>query len=120
MVVITSYHKLIQLIETYMIVMNIDVSDGLVNGAIGTLNNDKIGRKVKSKYIEFMKENKIPVSYVPIVKETVIMTSSAIKVLHMPTHEAFRYQFPLKPAEAMTIHKSQGSTMKQVCLDLKW
>lgn len=32
--------------------------------------------------------------------------------------QAFRKQFPLTPAEAVTIHKSQGSTCESVCVNL--
>lgn len=33
--------------------------------------------------------------------------------------QVYRKQFPLSPAEALTIHKSQGSTYESVCVNVK-
>lgn len=43
---------------------------------------------------------------------------SKIKSFIQETSFSFiREQFPFVPAEALTIHKSQGKTYKQVCID---
>ena len=101
-----------------MITSNIDIQDGLVNGACGTLDkisicnktnvpiylwlnfdNNKVGNIVKSKFTSFMKSNNINANLVPIQKiQTRFNTKSY--------HEIFREEFPVVPAEAITIHKS--------------
>uniref|UniRef100_A0ABD2WVZ8 ATP-dependent DNA helicase n=1 Tax=Trichogramma kaykai TaxID=54128 RepID=A0ABD2WVZ8_9HYME len=113
----------------YMITKNIDVEDGLVNGAYGILQwidyknniepttlwidfgkNKKIGNKAKKahklSYPETDEKNLIPIQ-----KTTVTNT------LKSGVQES-RYQFPITPAEAITIHKSQGETYDNVCLDV--
>ena len=119
----------------YMIVVNIDIADGLVNGNIGMLkfitfnpndnatplilwldfNNPKVGISARVKYAKIMKDRNIDLNLVPILKQTLTMTSLHVKQVH----EAFRTQFRLQPAEAMTIHKSQGSTIKTICIDFR-
>src|SRR3978361_2218148 len=120
----------------YMIVVNIDIADGLVNGNIGMLkfitfinpndnatplilwldfNNPKVGISARVKYAKIMKDRNIDLNLVPILKQTVTMTSLQVRQVH----EAFRTQFRLQPAEAMTIHKSQGSTIKTICIDFR-
>jgi ATP-dependent exoDNAse (exonuclease V) alpha subunit len=119
----------------YVVVKNVQQSDGIVNGAVGRLEhitfdpkNDsecqvlwiqfedaRVGAKARSKWNEFMKSHNIPERCTPIEKDISTMTSSK---KYLRVHEAFRKQFPVQPAEAMTIHKSQGSTIKEVCLDL--
>ena len=124
----------------YMVLYNIDVSDGLVNGAFGILelitfseknnkevllmwlnfNNSRVGNVTKMPYIDYMKANNIPLNLVPIKKETLDMTCSKKGLLsNKVLHEAFRTQFPVTPCEALTIHKTQGLTLPNICLDLR-
>ena len=46
------------------------------------------------------------------------LISSSIFVLQKCQYQIFRKQFPVVPAEALTVHKSQGQTFQEVCLDL--
>lgn len=115
----------------YMITKNIDVSDGLANGTTGVLkhisfddnkkpnilwcdfDSNKIGKFAKSKYLEYMIANDIDEKLVPICK-TIIT-----EFVNNGVFQIYRKQFPVTPAEATTVHKSQGSTYKEVCVDLE-
>ncbi|KAL7302653.1 hypothetical protein TKK_0004714 [Trichogramma kaykai] len=114
----------------YMITKNIDVQDGLVNGAFGLLEwiefnsaeeptiawlnfgNDKsIGRRLKNKYKSTKLESTQTTNLVPITKaDNTINTKTGIVIM--------RTQFPLTPSEALTIHKSQGETYDKACINL--
>jgi len=112
----------------YMITNNIDTNDGLVNGAIGTLKliektNDQIirlwlqfteehvGKHIRQELQNHIRINKIPVNLVPIGQVTL-----SIKIGLKSSSIIARKQFPLTIAEAITIHKSQGSTYKEVAI----
>lgn len=114
----------------YMITTNVDVEDGLVNGAIGELKyieqnedeqqnrttklwikfeNDAIGAalKIKARPAVYSKPGVLQPDWVPISKRSAnIKLSSGIKCK--------RVQFPIVSASALTIHKSQGSTFSEV------
>lgn len=101
----------------YMLTININTNDGLTNGAIGTL------RDIIFEYSDT--ENLIPKTLL-IEYENILIgkdTRSSIKQSKLtPIHlctRTFQYkrkqdlkicrtQFPCIPAEAITIHKSQG------------
>lgn len=109
----------------YIITKNINVSDGLANGVTGILKditfvtkNDKqvpktlwfdfelkkIGIAMKSNFSEKMKKDNIESHLVPIEK---------VSIQAFGKNEFYtitRKQFPVSPAEAMTVHKSQGCT----------
>ncbi|XP_011860233.1 PREDICTED: ATP-dependent DNA helicase pfh1-like, partial [Vollenhovia emeryi] len=108
----------------YMITTNIDVEDGLVNGACGKLrnitfipgteepikiwldfNNNKIGVEKRRQYISYMNENSMEMNLVPISTITVVLN-----INERMGYQIVRQQFPITPAEALTIHKSQGQT----------
>jgi len=129
---------LIKIDIKYMITFNINVPDGLVNGANGALeqitldprnnkeviilwinfNNSKVGNIQRMPYIDYMKRNHIPLHLVPIKKITLDITATRKNLLtHKVSHEAFRTQFPITPCEAMTIHKSQGQTFQRAFID---
>lgn len=116
----------------YMIIVNLDIPDGLVNGATGILKfitmtnvegtqqphilwleflNKNVGKCLSSKWTKYMTQNKIESGLVPIEKYDAILRGQS---------EAFtvvRKQFPVVPAEAITVHKSQGETFENVCVD---
>lgn len=113
----------------YMITCNLDIKDGLVNGACGTLRYIKfnngtpeivfiefppnVGAAAKSEINHIMANEKgFCNDWVPIKMVTNETFSDS------PNVRIFRKQFPLVPAEAMTIHKSQGQTYEFVCVDL--
>lgn len=118
----------------YMLTVNVDVEDGLVNGAIGKLRHieecpaahdnicskrlwlefdtNYVGRLRRVKYGPHIRSKRGVLSdeWVPIELRTVnIKVSSKIK--------CHRQQFPLLLACALTIHKSQGGTFNQIIYD---
>ncbi|KAE8741450.1 hypothetical protein FOCC_FOCC013050 [Frankliniella occidentalis] len=119
----------------YMITYNIDTEDGLCNGATGKLKkidfgqNEKhekkplrvwikfdeqhVGTQARHKHKDIMKARKIPQSWTPIYPIVV-----KIKTRKNCSLKVNRMQFALTLAHAITIHKSQGQTMKQVVVHL--
>ncbi len=120
----------------YMMTVNIDIEDGLVNGACGKLviidygklqktnetvpcrlwikfNEEKTGKKARANFQNVMRNRNIDLSFTPIepVTRQINTRSTNIKVE--------RKQFPLVPSEAMTIYKSQGGTYEKVVVNLK-
>ncbi|CAF4698830.1 unnamed protein product, partial [Rotaria sp. Silwood2] len=120
----------------YMMTVNIDTEDGLVNGACGKLimidygklqktnetvpcrlwikfNEEKTGRKARANFHNVMQNRNIDLSLTPIepVTRQINTRSTNFKVE--------RKQFPLVPSEAMTIYKSQGGTYEKVVVNLK-
>ncbi|CAF1163397.1 unnamed protein product [Rotaria sordida] len=120
----------------YIMTVNIDIEDGLVNGAFGKLimidhgklqktnetvpcrlwikfNEEKIGRKTIANFQNVMRNRNIDLSLTPIepVTRQINTKSTNFKVE--------RKQFPVVPCEAMTIYKSQGGTYEKVVVNLK-
>lgn len=113
----------------YIITTNIDVADGLANGAFGKLvhvefneENDKIirvwmefpgaqriGKKIRKKFARLRVKLKLSHLAVPIE----LRTSNVPLTLNKKV-TAKRRHFPLISACAMTIHKSQGGTFTHV------
>ena len=110
-----------------MLTVNVDVSDGLVNGARGTIEDIiKTGNEVTVLLIKFdhsrvgMKaiaqsqyRSEHPQA-VPISRQEAVFYIGKNKAA-----EASRRQFPLVLAWATTIHKVQGLTMEQIVIDMK-
>ena len=114
-----------------MIICNLNVEDGLVNGTCGTLKYiqlDDKDLKPKILWFEFTSPSigaikrlnskalyhiDINDNWTPLIKFTVDL-SAKIGFKGQLT----RSQFPIIPAEATTVHKSQGSTYEKVCVDL--
>lgn len=115
----------------YDIIINIDVIDGLVNGANGRLKymqyytkvknpailwfdfaNTKVGEKQRKIYKQFY-EDGIDTHWVPIFPITRKFNVGKKFI------EISRTQFPIKQSSAKTVHKSQGSTYNEVIVDLK-
>lgn len=112
----------------YDVSVNIDVLDGLTNGAscvvksieckettsrpaiVWVLFNDrKIGMKRRNQYHHLLGNN-IETNYTPIFE------TKRTFVYNRKTFE--RIQFPLQPSAAKTVHKAQGSTVDEVVIDL--
>ena len=111
-----------------MLTTNVDVSDGLTNGTMGTVSNiivDHVQNAIKVVLVIFDGENvglnaknasiykQINASAVPIMKTQATFTVSGQKSCH-----ASRTQFPLTLAWAVTIHKCQGLTLEEIVVDM--
>ena len=110
-----------------MLTTNVDVSDGLVNGARGEVvhiaansTNSVTHILVKSSNGEFGAKARHASPFnnhsnaVPLTKhETVFLTKGK------RGSEITRVQFPLTLAWATTIHKVQGLTLDEIVVDMK-
>ena len=111
-----------------MITTNIDVTDGLTNGAMGTVANvviDETTGKMSTILVSFdtkhlgqeaMHTNvyhSTNQNAVPIYK-----TQATFPIHKKPLCPATRSQFPLTPAWAVTIHKCQGLTLSEIVIDM--
>ncbi|XP_050309271.1 uncharacterized protein LOC126745458 isoform X1 [Anthonomus grandis grandis] len=122
----------LQLNAKYMISLNIDTKDGLVNGATGALRkieydhnqipnrvwieffDTKTGIDCRNKHKAHMEAHNIPTTWTPILK-----TARAIKIQKGSNVHVERLQFPLLISEGITIHKSQGATYEQVVVHIR-
>lgn len=133
--------KLILKVEAkYMMTINIDTADGLVNGVIGVLkridygrrrdaavnvensgsrkalrlwllfDDEKCGRNLRSSQAPPLRHNvNVPRNWTCIEPHSTVIRRNIKSSIQLN-----RTQFPLVPAEAMTVHKSQGGTYKNV------
>ena len=113
----------------YCISCNVNTQDGLINGAICTMEkiqyiekhsrdipsilwvrftDSEIGQYQRHKYGKFYPD--IDCKWTPIFVEK--------REMFVRNGKAIREQFPLMPAAATTIHKCQGSTLPAVCIDM--
>lgn len=107
----------------YMVTTNINVQDGLYNGAIGHLrhiefqngkaqavyiefDNQRIGAEARGERKLIMEASKINLKWTPIFK-----VKRQFNVLAKGSVQICREQYPLTIAEGRTIHKSQGMTL---------
>ncbi|XP_062557042.1 uncharacterized protein LOC134221891 [Armigeres subalbatus] len=115
----------------YMLTTNVDVEDGIVNGAIGELmhveynegnpqqqaitrlwmafENESIGKmlRVKARPLVYSRPGVLQTGWTPIVKRSANVTlNGGVKCK--------RVQFPVVSACALTVHKSQGGTFSEV------
>ena len=125
--------------KPYMITRNIDTSDGLTNGQIGKLkkiifdknNNNKNSNKllVKRIYLQFennligIKHRQIYAYQNKLDNADPNWISISLTELSMPkivkqnlTFRLRRIQLPVIECSAITIHKSQGATLENVCV----
>ena len=86
-----------------MLRRNIDTTSGLVNGAIGTV------RKITKSCVRVQFDHMSSPYDVEVV---------ASKFMLMKSFYVYRRQFPLIPAAAITIHKSQGLSLDSCMVDL--
>ena len=111
-----------------MITMNIDVSDGLTNGAMGLVTNivtnqhtsnieailvkfdhETIGQDAKRRSMyKNINGNSIPI----------LPLQVSFNVKRKDSFNATRTQFPMKLAWAVTIHKCQGLTLPEIVVDM--
>ena len=112
----------------YEIVLNVNTADGLTNGASCTVKCVQVPPDKKARgviWVQFedndigkstraLGRNKykpgIDHSWTPIVPETRKFTVGR-------NNEVARTQFPLRPASAKTVHRSQGDTVSEIVID---
>ncbi|XP_021963475.1 ATP-dependent DNA helicase PIF1-like [Folsomia candida] len=120
------YHVALRVGLRYMITTNIDVSDGLFNGATGKLtrviekpltNGQKavkivfmefseklVGQLARANNLGLLKQLEIPLHWTPIFSDTRALNSFG----HYQGMQIVRRQIPLVAATAISIHKSQS------------
>lgn len=103
-----------------MIIRNIDVSDGLVNGVIGTVTKI-IEDNLDMKSIEVCFQNKsIGVkSGIKTKNGNLVQICRCEEEMRTLSNKNFvRHQFPIRLAWACTAHKVQGMTTDEIVVDL--
>lgn len=131
------YKLVLRLQARYMVTANVDTTDGIVNGATGRLQridygclkggNDirvrriwvqfddaSVGIDLRQKFHVMATKSGYLATWTPI--ERIIRSFTISKTSNL---QIFREQFPIVPAEAMTVHKSQGGTYSKVVVTLK-
>lgn len=110
-----------------MVTNNIDTKDGLVNGATGILKKldfhiTSYGKKIPIiAWIDFNDENigkktRIKARCQDNILTPIRLIQRSFQYKKKKDATVIRQQFPLIPAEGMTVHKSQGSTFKTVAV----
>mgnify|MGYP007063903041 CR=1 FL=1 len=107
----------------FMVTNNISIADGLVNGAVGVLkhiefgcndevirlwiyfNEAQVGKECRASFLSISRQLKLDSTWTPISK-----VCRNIRPWEKSPAVVTRRQFPVIPAEAITIHKSQGGT----------
>ncbi|XP_046974744.1 uncharacterized protein LOC124541014 [Vanessa cardui] len=121
----------------YMITVNLDTSDGLVNGTTGLLKAIEYGRHITTNerrplrlWLQFdnnvgiATRNKFEVhtrnhhAYIESQWTPLETSTYTVKQWKSSNLKVHRSQFPVVPAEGMTIHKSQGCTMEKIVVHL--
>ena len=118
----------------YMMTINVDTADGLVNGATGRLkliqhspaphskplrvwvhfDDDSVGSRKRMNNKNVQRNLAIPETWTPIEP----ISRVARRRQGGGSLQILRKQFPLVPAQAITIHKSQGDTYSEVAVHL--
>ena len=111
-----------------MITTNINVTDGLTNGAMGTVKNvvtdDRTGKMITilvsfdSKHVgqeamhtsvyKSTKQNDVPI----------YQTQATFPIHNKVSFQATRSQFPLTLVWVVTIHKYQGLPLPEIVIDI--
>ena len=99
-----------------MLLVNIDVTGGLVNGSRGVVT-----RFIECKTLNSKEEEKI--QHRPVVRFSngaeMVMSRHGYEVKDGKYLVATIFQIPLKLAYAITVHKSQGMTLDSAIINLK-
>ena len=111
-----------------MITTNIDVTDGLTNGAMGTVTNvviDQTTGRISVILVAFDSEHvgqeRMYTSVYDSISQNAVVihrTQAKFPVDKKASFQATRTQFPLTLAWAVTIHKCQGLTLSEIAIDM--
>ena len=107
-----------------MLVVNIDVSDGLVNGAIGAVSGIlTTDSQITTILVKFSSEQvgAAAIQKSPYKQEypDAVPISRHEATFRIVRNKATRTQFPLVLSWSTTIHKVQGLTLNQIVVDMK-
>ena len=111
-----------------MITTNIDVTDGLTNGAMGKVTNiviDETTGKISTILVSFdSKHVGQEAMHTSVYHSTnqnavpIYQTQATFPIHKKASRQATRSQFPLTLAWAVTIHKCQGLTLPEIFIDM--
>ena len=111
-----------------MITTNINVTDGLTNGAMGTVTNvviEETTGKMNTILVSFdSKHIGQEAMHISVYKNTnqnavpIYQTQATFPIHKKASCQATRHQFPLTLAWAVTIHKCQGLTLPEIFIDM--
>ena len=111
-----------------MITTNINITDGLTNGAMGTVTNivnDERTGKMSTILVSFhSKHVGQEAMHTSVYKSTnqnavpIYQTQATFPIHKKASYQATRSQFPLTLAWAVTIHKCQGLTLPEIVIDM--
>ena len=109
-----------------MLMRNLDVSNGLVNGVFGTVVKfEEVDNDIVGIYVKFDDDrvNRNPVDKLPpdVPNNTVLIKhfEEPLKEKNTNKSNTTRRQFPLKLGWATTIHKTQGMSVSQLVYDME-
>ena len=111
-----------------MITQNFDVTNGVVNGSIGTLTNirytlNKHGERVaQSCVVHVPNMDGAPMPGLQEKHAPILPDQTVMSFIHPHSNKKCkieRTQLPIVPAFAMTCHKAQGQTLEKVIVDLE-
>ena len=104
-----------------MLIYNIDIEDGLVNGAFGTVTNIvRQGSEKDIKFVEVQFDNKnVGRRRGRKINNTLRVLLEKVEDMAGKNGSIVRKQFPLKLAWACSVHKVQGLTVTNAAVSLK-
>ena len=119
----------VQINARLMITTNMDVTDGLTNGAMDTVTNvliDEENRKDECTILVSFDSKHVgqEAMHTSIYHSTnqnavpIYQTQATFPIHKNASCQATRSQFPLTPAWAVTIHKCQGLTLPEIVTDM--
>ena len=118
----------VKVLTRVMLTTNIDVSDRLTNGAVGTVKyvvNEDVTKRVKAILVEFDNTNvrqeansKSLYKHINSKAPPICKTQAIFPVNGKTSFQASQTQFPLVLAWAITKHKCQGLTLPEIVLDM--
>ena len=105
-----------------MLIRNVDVSDGLVNGVIGTvfeISVDSCKKEVNAVHVRFDNKNVGKKLGRKTQQGHIVLIKRVEEEMKTSTNKSFvRHQFPLRLAWACTAHKVQGMTTSEIVVNL--
>ena len=92
-----------------MLLQNLDLASGLINGSRGTVVSYVESADAVAVRFDGRADNSPP---------TLVTRTSTVELPLARGQHMFMYQFPLKLSWAVTAHKSQGQTLSRIAIDI--